>query len=441
MSKFTNELRNLVASNRLDEMIRRLMESLAECESVVGKGNLAVKEIRNKVIQYSARLNNIKSREAKQIISHDEAEISLGRILNSLLELIDDFPKYPVYLNYLENAEEDEAWNEAKRRNEIGAYQHFFEKYPDGKYKNETRKVIAELKEIDRKSHADIQQKAQEEKDRREREEAEERQRQKAARLAAETESKRLDAAQIKEAEAAREALEAERLRLDAERKEVERLRIASEQEEAERLRLAAERKEAERKRDEATHQKNKADKARAAQRQKAKEKALQKAELEAKMKADKENFRQPLAAVGAVKTANNRDDGSWSKLRNWVTKKTPKILVAFLVSALLTVLLMSKILSDFNSRNGEDELAVYSFFATGFVFCLSSILVLMGRATGTVVKVAGFLGAASLPFFILMLNVFDANEAFVVSIVYVVIAVLVIGLALRSVSRLSQVE
>lgn len=249
MSKFTNELRNLVASNRLDEMIRRLMDSLTECERVVGSGNQAVKEIRNMAIQYSARLNDIKTREANQTLSHTEAQTSHSRILTAFLNLIDDFYKYPDYLNYLEDVEEDEAWEEAKRIDEIEAYQDFFERYPDGKYKDETRAIIEEVKELERKNREEIQRRVQEERDRREREEEleEEKKRQ-------EQENQRLrDEAALKEQERLRIERE-KRLQEQREKEEkaqenkiLEEARIAKDKKDAleqERIRLAAEEQE-----------------------------------------------------------------------------------------------------------------------------------------------------------------------------------------------------
>jgi hypothetical protein len=79
---------------------------------------------------------------------------------------------YPDLNKYLEEKNEDDEWKEAQVKNRIEAYQVYFSKYPNGKYKEATIKLIGELEEVKRKQDEEIKRLAMLEKERRENDKA-----------------------------------------------------------------------------------------------------------------------------------------------------------------------------------------------------------------------------------------------------------------------------
>jgi len=67
-----------------------------------------------------------------------------------------------------EEKEEDEDWFDAQKKNNIETYHAYFNKYPNGKYKADTIKLIGELEDVKQKQESEMKRLAQLEKERRE---------------------------------------------------------------------------------------------------------------------------------------------------------------------------------------------------------------------------------------------------------------------------------
>ncbi|RMF29138.1 MAG: hypothetical protein D6765_04865 [Bacteroidetes bacterium] len=167
MKAYVKKIERLVSLNRLESAIDNLLSTIGDYEPIDDLARSASRDLRNYVISLSQRLHEAEDNRKKGVTT--EADLSRERrtISNLLLDLVADLSKYPDFVRYLNDLEEEEAWKRATTLNTIPAYEEYFSAYPNGKYREQTKALIAELEEIERAKALEIKKKAEEEKRRR----------------------------------------------------------------------------------------------------------------------------------------------------------------------------------------------------------------------------------------------------------------------------------
>jgi len=167
MDDFLFKLQQLIAKNRIEEVIKILLDTFQKCESQQPGSKDEIRGLRNQVVLLSARYNETKDKINSGIIDPVHAGTAKNQQISAFLNIIGKLPDHKELSKYVNGLEEEEAWKEAVRKNDIETYRVFFMKYPHGKYKEETRRIISEMETIEKAKAAEIKQKATEEKERR----------------------------------------------------------------------------------------------------------------------------------------------------------------------------------------------------------------------------------------------------------------------------------
>jgi len=173
MDEFQLQLQGLIAQNKIPQVIKILLETLQKCESKNPTSKDTVNDLRNQVVILSARYNSNNDKILKGIIDPIHAGTAKNQVISSFLNLISQLPNSTEYSNYINHREEEDAWDNALKANTIAGYKAFFTQYPNGKYKDETQRIISELESIQKEKENEIKQKAEEEKARRTKEQQE----------------------------------------------------------------------------------------------------------------------------------------------------------------------------------------------------------------------------------------------------------------------------
>ncbi|MFT4665943.1 MAG: hypothetical protein ACI8YQ_000601 [Polaribacter sp.] len=167
MDDFLFELQQLVAKNKIEGVIKILLTTFQKCESQRPESKDEIRGLRNQVVLLSARYNETNDKINSGIIDPVHAGTAKNQLISAFLNIIGKLPEHKELSNYINGLEEEEAWKEAVRKNGIESYRVFFTKYPHGKYKEETQRIISEMETIEKTKEAEIKQKAAEEKERR----------------------------------------------------------------------------------------------------------------------------------------------------------------------------------------------------------------------------------------------------------------------------------
>lgn len=216
MDEFIFRLQDLISKNKIQQVIKILLETFQKCETKHPLAKEEVRDLRNQVVLLSARYNDTTDKINSGIINPLLADTAKNQLLSSFLNIASKLRDYPEFTNYINGLEEEEAWEAAVKANNIETYRVFFNQYPNGKYKQETQKVISELEAIQKAKEKEIKQKAEEEKARRVREEKRQKEEaqlkkeasQKAEEEKAQQEAARKEAEREKEVAALKEKLE-----------------------------------------------------------------------------------------------------------------------------------------------------------------------------------------------------------------------------------------
>ncbi|MEM6766315.1 MAG: SPOR domain-containing protein [Bacteroidota bacterium] len=168
MSEFTNKLNKYLAGGKLEKAIEDLIDMLSMASRDDADIKKEVAELRSQVILQSARYTELEEQVRAGIISQTDFELSNTKIYASFIDLVGEITQaYPLFDQFVNNQEEERAWEQASRLNTIAAYQDYFQKYPNGKYQVETKRIIGELTAIQQKHQEEIKRRATEEKVRR----------------------------------------------------------------------------------------------------------------------------------------------------------------------------------------------------------------------------------------------------------------------------------
>ena len=168
MDAYTLELKKLLANNEAKEVMNSLLETLAEAARYSNELKEEITPLKGKIIVFSGNLTRTISDRDQDLIDYDEFSTGMARINKSLVDTLNSLEEeYPLLEAYFNERTEEKAWAIASAANDIEAYQEYFQKYPNGKYKEETQRLIQELEAIEAKRQADFRKKAEAEKKRR----------------------------------------------------------------------------------------------------------------------------------------------------------------------------------------------------------------------------------------------------------------------------------
>jgi hypothetical protein len=166
---FTERVEKLLASNHIKEVIDEFLKFLNE----VPQSNIDAKsdanQLKGQIIILSGRFTDLNTKINTNSIDSENAGHEKSALLNSFMQILNQIPSnYPDLNQYLQEKNEEDEWKDAQNKNTIDAYHAYFNKYPNGKYKADTIKLIAELEDVKLKQDNEIKRLALLEKERRE---------------------------------------------------------------------------------------------------------------------------------------------------------------------------------------------------------------------------------------------------------------------------------
>jgi hypothetical protein len=170
---FTERIEKLLASNHIKEVIEEFLRFLNEVPQADRDARNDANQLRGQVILLSGQFTDLNTKINNSTIDPAVANREKATITNAFIQMLNQLPSsYPDLNNYITEKNEDDEWNEAQKKNTIEEYQDYFSKYPNGRYKAETIKLIAELEEVKQKQDTEIKRLAALEKERRENDKA-----------------------------------------------------------------------------------------------------------------------------------------------------------------------------------------------------------------------------------------------------------------------------
>ncbi len=165
---FTEKIEKLLASNYLKEVIDEFLKFLNEVPHSNTDAKNDSRQLRGQIIVLSGRFTELDSKMTTNTIDSGSANQEKSAIINSFIQILNQMPSnYPDLNNYLEEKNEEDEWKDAQKKNTIEEYHDYFNKYPNGKYKADTIKLITELEEVKAKQEMEMKRLASLEKERR----------------------------------------------------------------------------------------------------------------------------------------------------------------------------------------------------------------------------------------------------------------------------------
>jgi Effector-associated domain 11 len=170
---FTERIEKLLASNQLRDVIDEFLRFLNEVPQSDKHARNDANQLRGQVILLSGQFTDLNTKVNSSTIDPSLANRERSTIINSFIQILNQLPSsYPDLNNYITEKNEDDEWKEAQQKNTIEEYQDYFSKYPNGRYKEETIKLITKLEDIKSKQESEMKEVAAREKARRESEKA-----------------------------------------------------------------------------------------------------------------------------------------------------------------------------------------------------------------------------------------------------------------------------
>jgi hypothetical protein len=171
---FTEKIEKLLASNQLKEVIDEFLKFLSEVPQTNKEARTDANQLRGQIIILSGRFTELIKKINTDITDSNTINHEQAGLLNSFINILNQLPSnYSELYNYMEEKNEEDEWKDSQKKNTIEAYQQYFSKYPNGKYKAATIKLITELEEVKLKQDSEIKRLASMEKERRERDKTE----------------------------------------------------------------------------------------------------------------------------------------------------------------------------------------------------------------------------------------------------------------------------
>lgn len=170
---FTERIEKLLGANHIKEVIDEFLKFLGDVPQANRDARADANQLRGQIILLSGRFTELNTKVNTNTIDQASANQEKSMIINSFIQILNQLPSnHPDLYRYLDEKNEDDEWKEAQNKNKIEAYQVYFSKYPNGKYKEATIKLIGELEEVKRKQDEEIKRLAMLEKERRENDKA-----------------------------------------------------------------------------------------------------------------------------------------------------------------------------------------------------------------------------------------------------------------------------
>lgn len=166
---FTEKIEKLLAANHIKEVIDEFLKFLNEVPQSQSEAKSDAGELRGQIIVLSGRFTDLNSKVNTNTVTPEGANQERATIIKSFIQILNQLPSsYPDLNTYLEQKNEEDDWKDAQNKNTIEAYHVYFNKYPNGKYKADTIKLIGELEDVKQKQDSEIKRLALLEKERRE---------------------------------------------------------------------------------------------------------------------------------------------------------------------------------------------------------------------------------------------------------------------------------
>jgi Effector-associated domain 11 len=170
---FTERIEKLLAANQLRDVIDEFLKFLSEVPQSERDARKDANELRGQVILLSGQFTDLNTKINNSTIDPSFANRERSTIINSFIQILNQIPStYPDLNNFITEKNEDDEWKEAQQKNTIEEYQDYFSKYPNGRYKAETIKLITKLEDIKNKQELEMKEVAAREKERRENDKA-----------------------------------------------------------------------------------------------------------------------------------------------------------------------------------------------------------------------------------------------------------------------------
>jgi Effector-associated domain 11 len=166
---FIEKIEKLLASNQLREVIEEFLKFLNEVPQSKTDAKSDARQLRGQIIVLSGRFTELNSKINTNTMDSGAANQEKSALINSFIQILNQMPSnYPDLNTFMEEKNEEDEWKDAQQKNTIEEYQDYFNKYPNGKYKADTIKLITELEEVKNKQDSEIKRLALLEKERRE---------------------------------------------------------------------------------------------------------------------------------------------------------------------------------------------------------------------------------------------------------------------------------
>ena len=165
---FTEKIEKLLAANHIKEVIDEFFKFLNEVPQSKTDARSDANQLRGQIIVLSGRFTELNTKINTNTVNAEAANQEKAAVINSFIQILNQLPSnYPDLNIHLQEKNEDDEWYDAQKKNTIDAYQVYFNKYPNGKYKADTIKLISELEEVKLKQDTEIKRLALLEKERR----------------------------------------------------------------------------------------------------------------------------------------------------------------------------------------------------------------------------------------------------------------------------------
>lgn len=144
MTEVTIQLENLISGNKIDDVFSQMLNLTENCIKNSPEASAEARLIKREVILLSSQYHDI---EKKQKYGHNPLLSSeKTHVVNSIMDIIDNFPKNKKFFNYLQEYEEEKNWEQVQLKNTFIAYNRFLKKYPKSKFTVKAKRKINALK-------------------------------------------------------------------------------------------------------------------------------------------------------------------------------------------------------------------------------------------------------------------------------------------------------
>ncbi|MEM9931026.1 MAG: hypothetical protein AAF840_14485, partial [Bacteroidota bacterium] len=147
MNSCLQELLEYIAAGQAEEATSKLLVWLADCRRRHPEGEVEIETLQAQVVVLSGNLATANRDFLANLITQDNRNLAVARVSQGLLNLINKLDEYTVFYAYLDEVEEEVAWEKALAANRMEVYEDYFRRFPKGKYVLETERLMNKLRE------------------------------------------------------------------------------------------------------------------------------------------------------------------------------------------------------------------------------------------------------------------------------------------------------